>query len=134
MSVPSRHGRRGGRLELGKSKNVDSWISELDPSLRQIAEALRNIVLSAEPVFAESIKWSNPIYEKNGKVCYIASTERYVTLGFFNGVALADPEGRIEGSGKRMRHVKVKSLEDMDIDQLGSWVVEAAALDERDPQ
>ena len=59
---------------MARSKNVDSWMSELDPSLRQIAGTLRNIVLSAEPELRESVKWSNPIYEKKGKVFYIAAT------------------------------------------------------------
>ena len=115
---------------MGRSKNVDSWISEHDPALRQIAETLRNIILNVDPQFRESVKWSNPIYEKRGKVLYLAATERYVSLGFFNGVHLSDPDGRIEGTGKKMRHVKVKALEDIDVEQFESWVGEAAALDE----
>ena len=117
-----------------RSKNVDSWMSELDPSLRQIAETLRNIVLSAEPELRESVKWSNPIYEKNGKVFYIAATDRYATLGFFNGVALTDPGGKIEGTGAKMRHVKVRSLEDIDMNQFSSWAEEAVRLDAVDPR
>jgi hypothetical protein len=115
---------------MDKSKNVDSWISEHDPALRQICHALRDIVLSADPDMRESIKWSNPVYEKNGRICYLSATERYVTLGFFNGALLSDPQGRIEGTGKRMRHVKVRALEDIDAAQIASWVGEALALDE----
>ena len=118
---------------MAKSKNVDSWISEHDPALRQIAEALRNIILDSAPELRESVKWGNPTYEKKGKVFYLAATERYVNLGFFNGVGLADPTGRIEGTGKKMRHVKVRALEDIDRGQFESWVREAVALDERDP-
>jgi len=32
---------------MSRNKNVDSWISEHDPALRQIAEALRGIILGA---------------------------------------------------------------------------------------
>ncbi len=35
-----------------------------------------------------------------------------VTLGFFWGGNLDDPHHLLEGTGKRMRHVKVKTLED----------------------
>ena len=118
---------------MGRSKNVDSWISEHDPALRQICEALRNIILDAGPELRESIKWSNPIYEKNGRVFYLSATERYVNLGFFDGANLADPDGRIAGTGKKMRHVKVRALEDIDKVQFAAWVGEAIALDALQP-
>ena len=116
---------------MTRDKNVDSWISEHDPALRQIAETLRNIILSTEPDLTESIKWSQPVYSRKGRVCYLSATERYVSLGFFNGASLTDPQGRIEGTGVKLRHVKVRSLEDIDMEQIGSWVREAVAIDER---
>ena len=115
---------------MPKSKNVDSWISEHDPAIRQICNALRHIILSAEPDLRESIKWGNPVYERTGKVFYLSATDSYATLGFFNGASLTDPNGRIEGTGKKMRHVKVKAMEDIDFQQLDSWVREAVALDD----
>ena len=69
------------------------------------------------PDLKESIKWGNPVYEKNGRVCYLAATEAYVSLGFFYGAALTDPGGRIEGTGVKMRHIKVRTLADIHADQ-----------------
>ena len=115
---------------MSRNKNVDSWISEHDPALRQIAEALRGIILGADPELRESIKWGNPICERRGRICYLSATEKYVSLGFFNGASLTDLEGRIEGTGKRMRHVKVRALEDIDTEQFASWLIEALALDQ----
>ena len=43
-----------------RSKNVDSWISEHDPAIRQIAEALWNVVLSADASLNETIKPTFP--------------------------------------------------------------------------
>ena len=114
---------------MGRSKNVDSWISEHDPAIRQICETLRDIVLKGDPELKESIKWGNPVYEKRGKVFYLSATDRYVTLGFFQGARLTDPGGRIDGTGKGMRHVKVRALEDIDKVQFASWVSEALTLD-----
>ena len=112
-----------------RSKNVDSWISEHDPAIRQICEALRNVVLGAEPELKETVKWGNPVYEKADKVVYLSANEQYVTLGFFKGARLTDPGDRIEGTGRNMRHVKVRALEDIDMAQFASWVNEAVALD-----
>jgi hypothetical protein len=109
-------------------------MSELDPSIRQVAEAVRTVLLEVEPALRESVKWSNPVYEKRGKLFYIAATEKYVSLGFFNGAELTDPDSRIAGTGRRMRHLKIRALEDIDQGQLRTWVAEAVVLDERDPQ
>ena len=116
---------------MARSKNVDSWIFEHDPAIRQICVALRDAIMSADPEIRESIKWSNPVYEKNGKLFYISANDSYAMLGFFTGARLADAYGRIEGTGKSMRHIKVRALEDIDFEQLESWVREALELDRK---
>ena len=45
---------------------------------------------------------------------YILPHGRWVNLGFYHGVDLPDPEALLEGSGARLRHVKVRSREDVD--------------------
>jgi hypothetical protein len=39
---------------------------------------------------------------------YVNSFKTHVNVGFFHGAMLDDPAGLLEGSGKRMRHVKLK--------------------------
>ena len=39
---------------------------------------------------------------------YVNVFTAHVNVGFFQGASLADPARLLEGSGKRMRHVKVK--------------------------
>jgi hypothetical protein len=48
----------------------------------------------------------------------------HVNLQLADGVDLPDPDGRIEGTGKRIRHVKIRSVEDAGSDWLRR-VVEA---------
>ena len=42
---------------------------------------------------------------------YILSHAAWVNLGFFKGAELPDPEALLEGTGARMRHVKIRSLD-----------------------
>ncbi|MFN3918642.1 MAG: DUF1801 domain-containing protein, partial [Flavobacteriales bacterium] len=42
---------------------------------------------------------------------YIAPHKNWVNLGFFSGTDLYDPENLLEGTGKKMRHIKIKSIE-----------------------
>ena len=109
-------------------KTTEAWIAGLEPPLRQIAQALRRLILDADPDLRESIKWGNPTFERGGKVCYLAATKDYVSLGFFNGAALTDRDGVIEGTGKKMRHVKVRDLSDIRGEQFSSWVRESVEL------
>ena len=39
---------------------------------------------------------------------YVNVFTTHVNVGFFQGALLADPAGLLEGSGKRMRHVKLR--------------------------
>ena len=38
---------------------------------------------------------------------YVAVFSAHANVGFFHGAALKDPAGLLQGSGKRMRHVKL---------------------------
>jgi hypothetical protein len=86
---------------------VDAWLLKLAPTLQAIAGTLRTLILEADSSLGEAIKWGNPTYEKNGRVCYLAAYKGYITLGFYNGASLTDPAGIVEGTGKKMRHIKV---------------------------
>ncbi|MFQ5933970.1 MAG: DUF1801 domain-containing protein [Dehalococcoidia bacterium] len=116
---------------MSSKKTVDSWMADLSPEQRKLAEPLRELIFEADPELSEAIKWGNPVYEKKGRACYIAAmTDKYVSLGFFKGAMLTDPEGLIEGTGEKMRHVKVRSLEDIRRAQFLAWIREAVALNE----
>lgn len=39
---------------------------------------------------------------------YVNAFSAHVNVGFFHGATLDDPAALLEGSGKRMRHVKVR--------------------------
>ena len=116
---------------MAAQKTTEPWLASLQPPLRPIAESLRRLILEADPDLSESIKWGNPTFERGGKVCYLAATKAYVSLGFFNGAALTDPEGIIEGTGKKMRHVKLRVLEDIRSELLSSWVRQAVELNQQ---
>ena len=115
---------------MAQEKSVDSWLADLAPDLREVAGALRQLVLETDTSLVESIKWGNPVYSTKGNVCYLAATKAYVSLGFFNGAALPDPEARMEGTGKKMRHVRVRSVGEILREQFVSWIGESVALNE----
>jgi hypothetical protein len=58
---------------------------------------------------------------------YVNVFRVHVNVGFFRGAELDDPRGVLQGSGKRMRHVKVDSRGDLDTVALVSLIRAAHA-------
>ena len=44
---------------------------------------------------------------------YVNAFSAHVNVGFFRGAELSDPSGLLEGTGKRMRHVKLRPERDV---------------------
>lgn len=79
---------------------------------------LREIVLSIHPEAVEVVRLGDraATYGLGPKkmiegYAYILPHTSWVNLGFFQGAGLPDPEGLLEGTGKKLRHVKIRSLE-----------------------
>jgi hypothetical protein len=58
---------------------------------------------------------------------YVNAFKAHVNVGFFQGAALDDPAGLLEGTGKRMRHVKLKPGCERDLAALGDLIDAAYA-------
>ena len=53
---------------------------------------------------------------------YVNAFRAHVNVGFFFGAELEDPAGLLEGTGKRMRHVKVRPDDDFDVAALSALI------------
>lgn len=56
---------------------------------------------------------------------YVNAFKAHVNVGFFHGAALTDPAGLLEGTGKYMRHVKVKPGRAVDRSSLEALITAA---------
>jgi hypothetical protein len=61
---------------------------------------------------------------------YVDAFAAHASVGFFQGAALPDPAGLLEGSGKRMRHVKLRWGQPVD-EAVLSELISAAYRDMR---
>jgi hypothetical protein len=61
---------------------------------------------------------------------YVNAFKAHANVGFFHGATLADPAGLLEGTGKRMRHVKLRPGTELD-DEALSDLIQAAYDDIR---
>jgi hypothetical protein len=56
---------------------------------------------------------------------YVNAFSAHVNVGFFHGAALNDPAGLLEGTGKRMRHVKLRRGEPVNAAALNELIAAA---------
>jgi hypothetical protein len=113
----------------GDSIAFDRFLEGSAPEIAEVARALRVAVLAALP---GAVEWFDP---GNGLLAIgtkramrdllfaIIPHRAHVNLQLVDGVDLPNPDGRIEGTGKRARHVKVRTL-----DEVGSPWLQAAVV------
>lgn len=56
---------------------------------------------------------------------YVNAFKAHASVGFYHGADLADPAGLLQGEGKRMRHVKLRPGEELDVEALNVLIVAA---------
>lgn len=108
------------------NKDVDNYIQKSVPPLRDRLQRLRHLIHETLPGVEESIKWGRPVFSRPKNICYLQATKDYVTLGFYDGAKLNDPNGLLEGQGKRLKHVKIRSDRDIRNDVVKQWLKAAA--------
>ena len=69
-----------------------------------------------------------PVYETIGPFCYIKAFKNSVNFGFWRGIDIDDPNGLLQGTGVKMRHVKLTSLSDVDDAAFSDFVEQAVEL------
>ncbi len=113
---------------MHRFKDVDDYIAQLSGWQAEAVAKLRAIVHDAAPDAEEAIKWSQPVFSKNGPFCYIRAFKKHINFGFWRGAQLTDPSGLLQTGGKKMAHVKVASLGDIRPDLFKDFVREAVEL------
>lgn len=92
---------------LETNGTFDDVVAETEPAARRVAERVRALI---EEVWPETV-------------------EVHVDLGFNHGAALPDPGGVLGGTGKRFRHVKLSTEDDVARPEIRALL--EAAVEER---
>lgn len=97
------------------------YLEAYDPTIADLALALREIILEEVPDASESIYqvytvaiWFGFSGKMKDMFCYISTHAGHINLGFPRGAMLPDPNRVLEGDGKTMRHIKFVSQRDME--------------------
>jgi hypothetical protein len=110
---------------------VDNWLTDGPIELRSIAQKWFVRMRQCGNDVRELIHDGCPVAcVQDAPFGYVNSFKSHVNVGFFHGAVLEDPAGLLEGSGKRMRHVKLQPALELNTAALRD-LIDAAYLDIR---
>jgi hypothetical protein len=92
-----------------RDAGVDAWFSKPDDELRRFARPWFEQMRGCGADVRELLHDGHPTAcVGDAAFGYVNAFTAHVNVGFFFGAMLDDPAGLLEGTGKRMRHVKLR--------------------------
>lgn len=111
---------------MSYDSEVTEYIENAPASQKSILEALREMIHKDIAEVSEQVKWGFPVFRKTKDFAYIRAAKNHTTLGFYNFEKINDVENVLEGEGNTLRHIKIRTVEDMDLNQLAEWLAAVA--------
>ena len=116
--------------------SFDEALSGSSSQVEEIARRLKDLIIDVYPDVVE-VPWPKQRIIGYGvgpkkmseHFCYIGVHREHVNLGFYFGADLPDPKGLLEGTGRKLRHVKVREVEE--IAQPALYDILQSSLEER---
>ncbi len=106
------------------------FLEPYDREVRDLALKLRALVIEEmapcyENIYdaysAVAIAYSTSERLSHG-ICHIAVYAKHVNLGFNDGAHLSDPKKILDGTGKSIRHITIRSTEDLARPEIRSYL------------
>lgn len=118
------------------SGTFEELIAGASPAVQEICIALRQVIMQIHPDAVEVVRLGDKAasYGVGPKKMseahtYIMPLKDRANLGFYHGATLSDQQDLLEGAGKKLRHIKVRKVEEASSDALKGLI--KAALEER---
>ena len=109
-----------------RSPEVDAWLARPDSELRPLARTWFAQMRGCGDDVLDLIHDGCPVAcVEDAPFGYVNVFAAHVNVGFFYGSSLSDPAGLLQGTGRRMRHVKLHLDQPLDADALTALVAAA---------
>jgi len=107
---------------------IDDWMRRQDEALAAMARKWFEVIRGCGEDVRELMHDGQPTAcVGDAAFAYVGAYREHVNVGFFQGAELIDPCGLLEGTGKSMRHVKLRPEGEIDATALRLLIREAYA-------
>ncbi len=108
---------------------VDAWFDTLRPEQADIAHVVHDVVTHAAPMLGCSVKWGNLMFTRERRhALAVAIYKDHANLQVFNGALLAPRYPALEGTGRGMRHLRLRYRQPVDTALLREIVLASLEL------
>lgn len=98
---------------------MDRWIADHSGELGAIAKRWFQVMRDCGSDVRELLHDGCPTVCVDGAAfAYVNAFKAHVNVGFFRGAEIADPRGLLQGTGRYMRHVKLRPAQGVDASAL----------------
>ena len=105
---------------------VETWLQQQAGACGRLARTWFQRLRECGPDVREVMHDGCPTACVEGAAfAYVAVFRAHANVGFFHGAELSDPNGLLQGTGKRMRHVKMRPDVALDADALSALITAA---------
>ena len=102
-------------------EDFSTIFSAYTPKVQEVGWAARALIFDVLPQTVEvpwpqqkAIGYGTGPKKMTEHFSWIAPAKAHITFGFYYGAELPDPDGLLEGTGKLLRHAKLRSLADVE--------------------
>ena len=107
---------------------IETWMKEHSSDLGVIAQHWFAVMRACGDDVRELLHDGHPtVCVKDAAFAYVNAFTAHVNVGFFRGAELSDPNRLLEGTGRFMRHVKIRPGDQIDAEALTKLIHAAYA-------
>ena len=122
----------GGNPQIPKGEGdgpVQAYIAAMPDWKRPVGERLDALVVRTVPDVRKAVKWNQPFYGAGDEGFFLSFRcyTKYVQVQFLRGTSL-DPVPPKPSKHDEMRYLDIHEDDDLDEDQLRSWIEQASKL------
>ena len=108
---------------MNTNQEVTNYINNASEEQIKLLEILRQLIHESVSNISEAIKWGFPVFSNKKDFVYFRCSKKHITLGFYNFEKIEDFENLLEGTGNTLRHIKIKSKDDINTELLEKWLL-----------
>ena len=111
-------------------ESVDQFVeTKVLPEFRDIVAMLRGLMRECAPDAREHLAYGIPAWTGRRGLAVISPTKKDITFAFSYSASFEDRFGLLRGFGTRSKHVKIRRLQDANMDALRDYIRQAVEHD-----
>lgn len=104
-------------MNISDNERVNDFLADTQltsPEQFELVTSIRDLFLNANKTLVEDIKYGGLVFNLSGALIGgIYTYKEHISIEFSDGAGFADDDAVLEGAGKKRRHLKISTPDDI---------------------